>query len=157
VIGPDEYHDDVDDNAFTNVMARWNIARALEALDLLHARWPDQAAALREKLALGDPGNPLWQRDLTLGENKLGDLFVAAGRWDEALSAYRKGLAIRTRLAESDPGSARRHDLAFSYGGRPGAGRRQQFEQALASFRSAIAIIELAAGDPAMSSGRAPL
>ena len=54
VIGPDEYHDDVDDNAFTNVMARWNIARALEALDLLHARWPDQAAALREKLALGD-------------------------------------------------------------------------------------------------------
>src|SRR5208337_2680887 len=29
VIGPDEYHEDVDDNAFTNVMARWNIARAL--------------------------------------------------------------------------------------------------------------------------------
>ena len=26
VIGPDEYHEDVDDNAFTNVMARWNIA-----------------------------------------------------------------------------------------------------------------------------------
>jgi len=42
VIGPDEYHEDVDDNAFTNVMARWNIARALEVMDLLHARWPDQ-------------------------------------------------------------------------------------------------------------------
>ena len=54
VIGPDEYHEDVDDNAFTNVMARWNIARALEAVDLLHARWPDQAAALRQKLALAD-------------------------------------------------------------------------------------------------------
>lgn len=54
VIGPDEYHDDVDDNAFTNVMARWNIARALEALDFLQARWPDQAAALRQKLAVGD-------------------------------------------------------------------------------------------------------
>ena len=48
VIGPDEYHEDVDDNAFTNVMARWNIARALEAIDLLRARWPDRAAALRE-------------------------------------------------------------------------------------------------------------
>ncbi len=28
VIGPDEYHDDVDDNAFTNVMARWNLRAA---------------------------------------------------------------------------------------------------------------------------------
>ena len=28
VIGPDEYHEDVDDNAFTNVMARWNLRRA---------------------------------------------------------------------------------------------------------------------------------
>ena len=61
VIGPDEYHEDVDDNAFTNVMARWNIARALEALDLLHARWPDQAAALREKLALDDEELADWR------------------------------------------------------------------------------------------------
>jgi trehalose/maltose hydrolase-like predicted phosphorylase len=29
VIGPDEYHDDVDDNAFTNVMARWNLRAAV--------------------------------------------------------------------------------------------------------------------------------
>jgi trehalose/maltose hydrolase-like predicted phosphorylase len=33
VIGPDEYHADVDDNAFINVMARRNIARALKAVD----------------------------------------------------------------------------------------------------------------------------
>ena len=58
VIGPDEYHEDVDDNAFTNVMARWNIARGLEAIDLLRARWPDRAAALREKLALGETNLP---------------------------------------------------------------------------------------------------
>jgi trehalose/maltose hydrolase-like predicted phosphorylase len=30
VIGPDEYHEPVDDNAFTNVMARWNLRRAAE-------------------------------------------------------------------------------------------------------------------------------
>ena len=30
VIGPDEYHGPVDDNAFTNVMARWNLRRAAE-------------------------------------------------------------------------------------------------------------------------------
>jgi trehalose/maltose hydrolase-like predicted phosphorylase/hydroxymethylpyrimidine pyrophosphatase-like HAD family hydrolase len=28
VIGPDEYHETVDDNTFTNVMARWNLRRA---------------------------------------------------------------------------------------------------------------------------------
>ena len=33
VIGPDEYHEPVDDNAFTNVMARWNLRRALAATE----------------------------------------------------------------------------------------------------------------------------
>lgn len=33
VIGPDEYHEPVDDNAFTNVMARWNLRRAAAATD----------------------------------------------------------------------------------------------------------------------------
>ncbi len=30
VTGPDEYHEAVDDNAFTNLMARWNLRRAAE-------------------------------------------------------------------------------------------------------------------------------
>jgi trehalose/maltose hydrolase-like predicted phosphorylase len=33
VIGPDEYHVGVDDNAFTNVMARWNLRRAAELVE----------------------------------------------------------------------------------------------------------------------------
>ena len=33
VIGPDEYHEPVDDNAFTNVMARWNLRRAAPFAD----------------------------------------------------------------------------------------------------------------------------
>ena len=33
VIGPDEYHEEIDDNAYTNVMARWNIRRALESVE----------------------------------------------------------------------------------------------------------------------------
>lgn len=61
VIGPDEYHEDVDDNAFTNVMARWNITRALETLDLLGVRWPDRAATLREKLALSESEIADWR------------------------------------------------------------------------------------------------
>ena len=42
VIGPDEYHEGVDDNAFTNVLARWN----LRAADALCDRFPDVAARL---------------------------------------------------------------------------------------------------------------
>jgi trehalose/maltose hydrolase-like predicted phosphorylase len=37
VIGPDEYHEGVDDNAYTNVMARWN----LRAADDLCDRFPE--------------------------------------------------------------------------------------------------------------------
>lgn len=61
VIGPDEYHETIDDNAFTNTMARWNIRRGLEVLDLLAARWPERAAALREKLAIGEEEPAAWR------------------------------------------------------------------------------------------------
>jgi trehalose/maltose hydrolase-like predicted phosphorylase len=64
VIGPDEYHENVDDNAFTNLMARWNIARALEAVEILKARWPERAAILFETLALSDWEIANW-RDAT--------------------------------------------------------------------------------------------
>jgi trehalose/maltose hydrolase-like predicted phosphorylase len=49
VIGPDEYHEPVDDNAFTNVMARWNLRRAarLDGVDECErARWLEIADAL---------------------------------------------------------------------------------------------------------------
>jgi trehalose/maltose hydrolase-like predicted phosphorylase len=52
VIGPDEYHEDVDDSAFTNMMARWNIARAIDAVDILTDRWPYRAAQLFDELGL---------------------------------------------------------------------------------------------------------
>jgi kojibiose phosphorylase len=42
VIGPDEYHEGIDDNAYTNVLARWNLRAAG---DLCH-RLPDVAARL---------------------------------------------------------------------------------------------------------------
>jgi trehalose/maltose hydrolase-like predicted phosphorylase len=61
VIGPDEYHEDVDDNAFTNVMARWNIARGLETIDVLREHSPNHATVLREKLALGDEELADWR------------------------------------------------------------------------------------------------
>lgn len=52
VIGPDQYHETVDDNAYTNVMAQWNLERGTETAELLSARWPDQWRSLRERLSL---------------------------------------------------------------------------------------------------------
>ncbi|PZO03164.1 MAG: glycoside hydrolase family 65 protein [Alphaproteobacteria bacterium] len=60
VIGPDEYHEGIDDNAFTNVMARWNIRRALEVAALLRARWSEQWAALSSRLDLNDAELQQW-------------------------------------------------------------------------------------------------
>lgn len=51
-IGPDEYHETVDDKAFTNVMARWTLARGLDVARLLSERWPDRWATLAERLVL---------------------------------------------------------------------------------------------------------
>jgi len=51
VIGPDEYHEHVDDNAFTNVMARWNLRRAATVGDGVvddreRRRWLELAEAM---------------------------------------------------------------------------------------------------------------
>ena len=47
VIGPDEYHVGVDDNAYTNVMARWNLRRAAELGRAGRRRDPDEIQAWR--------------------------------------------------------------------------------------------------------------
>ncbi len=61
VIGPDEYHEHIDDNAFTNVMARWNIRRALDAAALLRERWPERWASLSSCLGLDDAELAQWR------------------------------------------------------------------------------------------------
>ena len=61
VIGPDEYHEHVDDNAYTNVMARWNIRRALEVAALLRERWPGRWAHLSHSLGLDDTELARWR------------------------------------------------------------------------------------------------
>lgn len=60
VIGPDEYHETIDDNAFTNGMARWNIERGLEMAGLMRTRWPDRWAELAERLDLGEVELDRW-------------------------------------------------------------------------------------------------
>ena len=45
--------------------------------------------AIAERLAVADPGNAPWQRDLSVSHEKLGDVLVAQGQLAEALKAYR--------------------------------------------------------------------
>jgi trehalose/maltose hydrolase-like predicted phosphorylase/beta-phosphoglucomutase-like phosphatase (HAD superfamily) len=61
VIGPDEYHEPVDDNAFTNVMARWNLRAAarLDGDEAERAAWLRTADALVDGL---DPMNGLYEQ-----------------------------------------------------------------------------------------------
>ncbi|MDQ4070106.1 MAG: glycoside hydrolase family 65 [Actinomycetota bacterium] len=72
VIGPDEYHEGVDDNAYTNMLARWNLRAAgavcerfpeaatrLGVTDEERRRWEDVAA---EIVVLFDPETKLYEQ-----------------------------------------------------------------------------------------------
>jgi kojibiose phosphorylase len=62
VIGPDEYHETVDDNAYTNVMARWNLNRAADALAILEREHLTKWKRLSDRLALTEDEPAAWQR-----------------------------------------------------------------------------------------------
>jgi kojibiose phosphorylase len=61
VIGPDEYHDHVDNNFFTNYVARWNLAAALKMFEWIKATAPDSAADLSTRLDLSKSRLDRWQ------------------------------------------------------------------------------------------------
>lgn len=61
LIGPDEYHEGVGDNAFTNGLAQVNLERGAEALEVLGRRFPSKARELRERLQLSDEEVAQWR------------------------------------------------------------------------------------------------
>ena len=98
VIGPDEYHEHIDDNAFTNVMARWNIRRALDVAVLLRARWPDRWTALSARLRVDD---------------------AELAQWRNVAEHMATGLDPRTGLFEQFVGFSRLEDIDVAdYAGR---------------------------------------
>ncbi|MDO4337360.1 MAG: glycosyl hydrolase family 65 protein [Eubacteriales bacterium] len=60
VVGPDEYREHVNDNAFTNYMAHWNMQKAMEYYHLLKKEKPEIFARLNEKLNL-EEAYPQWE------------------------------------------------------------------------------------------------
>ncbi|MFB2768838.1 beta-phosphoglucomutase [Pelatocladus sp. BLCC-F211] len=52
VIGADEYHEFVHNNAFTNRLVQWHLEKALYIYEWLHKTFPDKATELEDKLQL---------------------------------------------------------------------------------------------------------
>src|SRR5271165_2012334 len=78
VIGPDEYHETVDDNAYTNGMAQWNLEVAEQVARLLAKRWPAQWRALSRRFGLQPDEPERWlhvSRDLYTGFDEQTGLF----------------------------------------------------------------------------------
>jgi kojibiose phosphorylase len=61
VIGADEYHEHVSNNAFTNRMVQWHLEKAVAVYDWLCARFPEKASELAAKLGLTAKQRDRWQ------------------------------------------------------------------------------------------------
>jgi kojibiose phosphorylase len=98
VIGPDEYHEDVNDNAYTNLMAQWNLELARDAASWMRERHPDSWAELAARLRLD-------------GEEPR--------HWEEIARAMYTGFNPATRLYEEFRGYFQLEDLDLNaYAGR---------------------------------------
>lgn len=62
VIGPDEYHENVDDNAYTNLLASWNLKRGFETAKILQERWPSRWKDLSSSLGTSEAELQRWLR-----------------------------------------------------------------------------------------------
>lgn len=62
VMGPDEFHSHVDDNAFTNHMARWHLQQAVEVHAWIRSEHPEVLTELASRLDLQDSEPEHWAR-----------------------------------------------------------------------------------------------
>lgn len=61
VIGPDEYHHHVDNNAFTNAMVRWHLIKAIEVREWLRQTSSKDADMLDRRLGITSEALALWR------------------------------------------------------------------------------------------------
>ncbi|WP_026486898.1 glycoside hydrolase family 65 protein [Caldanaerobius polysaccharolyticus] len=61
VIGPDEFHEHVDNNFYTNYLARWNINKGLELIDFLKEKYPSNYKTISSKICLTDKEIENWK------------------------------------------------------------------------------------------------
>jgi kojibiose phosphorylase len=61
IIGPDEYHDHVDNNVYTNRMAQWHLSQALDVVHWLSQHAPDAYNRLVAQLQITPERLTLWR------------------------------------------------------------------------------------------------
>jgi trehalose/maltose hydrolase-like predicted phosphorylase len=61
VIGPDENHDRINNNAFTNVMVQWHLHTALQLWEWLSKNYPQTAFSLKQKLGISNIRRDKWK------------------------------------------------------------------------------------------------
>ena len=72
--------------------------------------------AIAQALAQQDASNTLWQRDLSISHEKIGDIQRAQGDLDAALISYQASLEIRQALAQQDVNNTEwQRDLSISH------------------------------------------
>ena len=107
-----------------------------------------QARQILTDLLAGNPGSTDYQHELSVADEKVGDVQVTQGDLADALASYQADLAIAERLAKSDPGWQR--DLSVSYNKVGDVQVAQgKLADAIASYQASLAIAErLAKSDP---------
>jgi non-specific serine/threonine protein kinase/serine/threonine-protein kinase len=115
------------------------------------AREYDAALGLLRDLAVRAPDDPQVRRYLALAVERIGTLHEAAGRWPQAMAAYRESFDIRQALAANQPlHTDTQRDLGVAHE-KLGSAQRSTGDRAgaAASYRAALAIYErLARADP---------
>jgi trehalose/maltose hydrolase-like predicted phosphorylase len=61
IIGPDEYHDHVDNNVYTNALARWNLQTALHLKSWLESEHPSEWKRINRRVRLKPAELKHWQ------------------------------------------------------------------------------------------------
>ncbi|XCP85238.1 glycosyl hydrolase family 65 protein [Roseburia hominis] len=62
VTGPDEWHEPVDNNLYTNYLARWNLRYCLELARVMRETCPDKYQALVEKIQIAEEELNAWKQ-----------------------------------------------------------------------------------------------
>jgi kojibiose phosphorylase len=96
VIGPDEFHVNVDNNAFTNMMAKWNLLIACKMFNKMKETQPKAFKSLKQRIGLSDRESREWKKiasrmSIRMDKRKIIEQFegyfkkkrVNITRWDE--------------------------------------------------------------------------
>ncbi len=123
IIGPDEYHENVDDNAYTNIMAAWNLRRGAELLARLHqfdladfARQPTHLQLSIRKSPGKQGGNYSNSRLL---EDAQDSALQEAGSWIEIANSLVDGYDPLTGIYEQFAGYGKLEPLTIADIGEP--------------------------------------